>query len=389
MMIMNTRGFRDTKGQSLPIVILFMGLIIGAAAVTIDYGKVSALRNQAQSASSAAALAAAQTLATEINAQISSSNSATQGYVDISLTNPTTLAQKIYEKNIRTAIAHSNSLNTCTVTYYIGSLNTQDKVSSDLSSIQLTINSPIYVQVTSSGTTTMNFGNALGVGTAKITPKATAEDVIQFQISNGLVLPLLLPVSNPLSATGNWRNYWSDGAVYAAYRGDGSGYVPSWTSGIASSNVIAYHKSGKTSGTGCSKSGIFGDGGFGWYNNKKYSSLKAGEVIKGNAGSNEWRHALAFLNPGQTVVLPVAYPYTYDQNASSKQNCPNDSAKTVEIYGFVTATIDSVHDTHGEPGIGFSFTIDHRYSISSTVSSDNTTNLSLSYSARLVSNSGS
>ncbi|WP_171822738.1 pilus assembly protein TadG-related protein [Sulfobacillus thermosulfidooxidans] len=389
---------RDTKGQSLPIVILFMGLIIGAAAITIDYGKVSALRNQAQSASSAAALAAAQTLAAEINGEVSSSNSNTQGYVNVPLTNPTTVAQKIYQENIKSAIAHSNSLNTCTVTYYIGSLNPQDKVSSNPSSIQLGINSPIYVQVTSSGTTTMNFGSALGIGSANITPKATAAATIQFKISNGLVLPLLLPVSNPLSSTGNWQNYWRDGEVYAAYRGDGSGNVPSWTTGIASTNIIAYHKSWKSLGDGCSKSAIFGDGGFGWYNNNEYASLQVGEVIKGKAGSNEWQHALASINPGQTVVLPVAYPHSYDQNTESGNKCPNDSAKTVEIYGFVTATIDSVHDTHdsvnnmnntnGEPDVGFSFTIDHRYAVSSTLSSNNTTNLSLSYTAYLVPNNG-
>lgn len=370
--------FRDRAGQSLPLVMVFMGLILAMAAVTIDVGKVLSLRNQAQSASSAAALAAAENINAQINTQLNPVTTAS-GYVTVTLTNPTSLAQAIYANNIKTAIPHSSSLNTCQVTYFLGSL--KNPVTGDPASVSLTVNSPIYVQVRSSGTTTMTFGSAIGVGIANVAPLATAESGAQANVSTLKMLPLLLPLTNPLSNTNQaWRNYWADNQDYAVYRGSGSGKTPSWTGSYPPANVIAYHKS-PGDGT-CGGSGIFGSGGFGWFDKENESTLGVDQVIQGQPGTEDWKSGLQSLQTGQEVILPVAYPY-------GGSGC-KDTSKEVTVYGFVTATILSVHDQGGETGIGFSFHVDHRYAVNSTASPNNpSSSLAISYSAQLVPNSGS
>ncbi|WP_242823867.1 pilus assembly protein TadG-related protein [Sulfobacillus thermosulfidooxidans] len=405
---------KPTSGQALPIVILFMGLIIGAAAVTIDYGKVSALRNQAQSASSAAALAAAQVIANEINADLSSSNTS----VTINLANAENTAKAIYAENMNTAIAHSSSLNSCYVSISLTPEKSsgkdknqekkdknQDSGDDNQNSQQLTVylDSPIYVQVSSSGTTPLNWGSLLGIPTAQITPKAMAEA----SIGSSVLVPLLLP---------DWQNYWFKGSQYAVYRGSGdSSAKPSWTQteNISPCHIIAYHKqnqnNGDSSTSGCNNSVFYGNGEFGWIKTDNQSSkannnnLYVGDVVKFSTGTEQWKQELdpkktiRPLSPGQVVILPVAYPYS-DKEKQDNGNASSDKTdnkdKSAQIYGFITATINYINppaaagkdgsDNQSETDIGFSFTVDQ-------VDSSNSTSpfFTTLYSVHLVPNSSS
>ena len=367
------KGLGSESGQVLPITVLFMGVIIGAAAISIDVAKVSALRNQAQTATSAAALAAAQQMVSQINGEVV--QGASTG--SISTTGPTAAAQEIYKSNIATAIGHSSNLNNCQVSYYVGS-TLQPSASFTLSSLTV----PVYVRVTAEGNTPMNFGAALGISSALVKPEATAEVVPQSEISTNSMLPLLLPataghVANlPLSSTtiNTWSIYWQTGSEYAVYRGNGTSSPPSWTSVVSRNNIISYHKNGVGGG-----SGIFGDGSFGWISGLS-TTLATGSNVSVVPGAAGWRTRLANVAAGQLYVVPIANPVTFHGEKS-----------TSTILGYATITIDEVNNSvsnGGDSNLGFAFTLDSDTALpGDTISTSTPPSSPVNYSVQLVSNS--
>ena len=211
------KGLGSESGQVLPITVLFMGVIIGAAAISIDVAKVSALRNQAQTATSAAALAAAQTLANNVSGATV-------------LGDPTTAADTVYQDNIRSAIGNNGLNKKPTVTY---SLRTQNGTLISEGSLPTTITVPIYIHVRAAGTTPMNFGQALGISTAKVDPESTAVVGTQVGIGANSYAPFLLPDES-----------WQIGDTYNIIKGSGVGKntAPSGTTGF--SNLQNLYTSG-------------------------------------------------------------------------------------------------------------------------------------------------
>ncbi|OLZ08395.1 hypothetical protein BFX06_06105 [Sulfobacillus thermosulfidooxidans] len=329
-MIMNTRGLRDTKGQSLPIVILFMGLIIGAAAVTIDYGKVSALRNQAQTATSAAALAAAKALSSDL----SNGYNATNGTYTINPQNPTNVADQVYSQNIRSAIANSGLSNPPIVKYFLGGSST---AVATLPSQLVSTNFPIFITVSASGTTPMNFGSALGIPVAKVKPLSTAEVGFQAEVSTSGMVPLGLPagpiadlpIQNPDGPTG-WDSYLTVGSKFFVYGGNQSGNGPAEQPGV----------------TYIQLQNAYGSGLMGWLYSKKYlpSELSIPSLnLQPQTGSCSWAQMLnrsslpsdscsfgQYIQPGQIVYFPVVNP---NPKANNGQN------STLPVVGVVTAQI--------------------------------------------------
>lgn len=366
------KGLGSESGQVLPITVLFMGVIIGAAAISIDVAKVSALRNQAQTATSAAALAAAQQMVSQINGEVQGTSKGS-----ISTTEPTAAAQEIYKSNIATAIGHSSTLNNCQVSYYIGS-TPQPSGSFTLPSLAV----PVYVRVTAEGNTPMNFGAALGISSASVKPEATAEIVPQSEISTNSMLPLVLPATAgdvtklPLSSTtiNTWSTYWQTGSEYAVYRGNGTSSPPSWTSVVSRNNIISYHKNGVGGG-----SGIFGDGSFGWISGLS-TTLATGSNVSVVPGAAGWRTRLAHVAAGQLYVVPIANPVTI-----------NGENSTSTILGYATITIDVVNknvSNGGDLNLGFVFTLDSDTALpGDTISTTTLPKFPVNYSVQLVSNS--
>ncbi len=356
------KGLGSESGQVLPITVLFMGVIIGAAAISIDVAKVSALRNQAQTATSAAALAAAQQIASQINGEVQGISTR-----PISTTGPTAAAQEIYKSNIATAIGHSSTLNNCQVSYYIGST---PQSSGSLNLTSLTV--PVYVRVTAEGNTPMNFGAALGISSASVKPEATAEIVPQSEISTNSMLPLVLPATAgdvaklPLSSTtiNTWSTYWKPNQQYAAYRGNGNGLIPQWAESLGHNYIIPYHKS-----TG---SGILGDGLFGWF--PVSSTLSIGNNISGIPGAAHWKAVLKNVENNQVYIVPIGNPD------------PNEN-KEITVLGFATITIDAVYGRKSEPNVGFLFTLDGDTALPGNTILGSKTPTPVNYSVQLVSNS--
>ena len=371
------KGLGSESGQVLPITVLFMGVIIGAAAISIDVAKVSALRNQAQTATSAAALAAAQQIASQINDVVQANGTTSSSTVPIVTMGPTAAAQEIYKSNIATAIGHSSNLNNCQVSYYVGS-TLQPSASFTLSSLTV----PVYVRVTAEGSTPMNFGAALGISSASVKPEATAEVVPQSKISTSSMLPLLLPATAgsetnlPDNKVNTWSTYWTIGKKYAVYRANASGKVPSWIpNGINYPYLIPYLTGGGSGGTGSTK---FGNGVFGWISNLN-STLTIGEPVSVNPGTHGWSTELANVVARQLYVIPIANPMTIDgQNSTSN------------ILGYATITIDEVNNevsNGGESGLGFVFTLDSDTALPGDTLSASTPQNPVNYSVQLVSNS--
>ena len=353
------KGLGSESGQVLPITVLFMGVIIGAAAISIDVAKVSALRNQAQTATSAAALAAAQTLAGELQAG-SSANGATIS----SPGSPTQEADIIYHSNIETAIPNSGLSTAPTVEYYLGGGSPVTVLPSSINSNQL----PIYITVQANGSTPMNFAAALGVSSAKVKPLATAVVTTQTEASTTGMVPLAMPASAVLPSSspygvGGWDNYLIKGQYFDAYRGSSSGKTPSWVTG---GTPINFHN-------------IYGSGGMGWLAN--FSSLSQLDFedynAAGGTGSSYWNNLAAYgITPQATVYFPVGNPNPKDNNGSNS---------TIPIVGFVTAKIISVSGQTGT-NAGFEFQVQSQVALNDTNIVKNSSIFGANYLTQLVSN---
>ncbi len=307
----------NSSGQSLPLVVLFMGLIIGAAALTIDYAKVSALRNESQTATSAAALAAAKSLIPSGTVSGEITLSSTQ------LDRASFEANTVYQEDIAHTIHHTG-LGNVTLTYSVGKPSNPPETATQLS--QSSITAPIYIHASASGTTSMNFGAALGISAASVRPESTAVFYADTSaVNNSNFIPLGMP---------NTHTY-SPGQTFYAYRGDsGNGNSPPTTP-----TPIKFLK-------------IYGAGADGWLQLNQ-QILQVGTSLnqaKGTAGSKLW-HSLP-IKQGDIVIFPVIVDTT---NGKYKQL--HGANGTVPLYGFITAKIDAVNPKSEGSHAGFTFTV--------------------------------
>ncbi|POB09799.1 hypothetical protein CO251_12925 [Sulfobacillus sp. hq2] len=357
------QGWRNESGQVLPITVLFMGLIIGAAAISIDVAKVSALRNQAQTATSAAALAAAQTLARELQSGYNASaNSDSIQYPS----NPTAVADMIYQSNIKTAIPNNGLDSNPVVHYYLGTSKTPITVlPSTITASQL----PIYVTVQASGSTVLNFASALGISMANVKPLATAVVDPQAEANTAGMVPLAMPASanlplaNPYGSDG-WDSYLMVSKIYDAFRGSANGGVPSW---VTTGTPINFHQ-------------IYGAGGMGWiemFNSYQQLAFQ-NYIVAGSTGSSYWNDLSKYgIVDGATVYFPVANP-TPTSNKGENAVIP--------IVGFITAKILNVPNTQGT-NAGFEFKVISQLALNDTSNfSIGSSYLDANYVAQLVSN---
>ena len=314
----------NSSGQSLPLVVLFMGLIIGAAALTIDYAKVSALRNESQTATSAAALAAAKSLV---------SSGPVSGGIKLSLqqlngvNGALSEAKTVYQEDIAHTIHHTG-LGNLKLTYSVGKPSNPPETAAQLSqqSIANPITVPIYIHASASGATSMNFGAALGISAASVRPESTAVFYADTSaVNNSNFIPLGMP---------NTHTY-SPGQTFYAYRGDsGNGNSPPTTP-----TPIKFLK-------------IYGAGADGWLQLNQ-QILQVGTSLnqaKGTAGSKLW-HSLP-IKQGDIVIFPVIVDTT---NGKYKQL--HGANGTVPLYGFITAKIDAVNPKSEGSHAGFTFTV--------------------------------
>lgn len=326
-------GLLNSSGQSLPLAVLAMGLIIGVAALTIDYGKVLGLRNESQTATSAAVLAAAKSLdqsLTGSSGQISfSSSSGTIAVALPDLQTADTQANQVYQDNILPAISHSSNLNTVTLTYSESLTGSYQSAQQFLQSHSSGIQLPLYIRASASGSTTMNFGSALGIPSAQVKPVSTAvlEADTQAAVNSNFV-PLAMP---------NTTTY-TPGSQFYAYRGDnGKGHAPP-----SSPTPIKFLR-------------IYGPGSDGWLT-LSGSVLTVGSS-GGIPGSSEWNDLSGKgVNPSRIVIFPMADPQTSTIHGRNGQ---------VQISGFITAKIDSVDPNSEGSHAGFTFTV-----LSDTVEND-------------------
>ncbi len=303
----------NSSGQSLPLVVLFMGLIIGAAALTIDYAKVSALRNESQTATSAAALAAAKSLIPSGTVSGEITLSSTQ------LDRASFEANTVYQEDIAHTIHHTG-LGNVTLTYSVGKPSNPPETATQLS--QSSITAPIYIHASASGTTSMNFGAALGISAASVRPESTAVFYADTSaVNNSNFVPLGMP---------NKYTY-SPGTTFYAYRGDkGKG-----NSAPATPTPIKFL-------------GIYGPGSDGWLN-LTGNVLTVGESA-GVPGSSEWnaKNLTTFIFSSGIVIFPVVADQTSTINGANGQ---------VKLDGFITAKIDAVNPKSEGSHAGFTFTV--------------------------------
>ncbi len=323
------RGLKNSSGQSLPLVILFMGLIIGAAALTIDYGKVSALRNESQAATSAAALAATKSLEGSLQTgsatgsfTVKSNGSITfsslPATITLNLSNVYSQANTVYQDNIRHAISHTSSLGTLVLTY--SETPTGPTQSFNQSSSSATLTLPLYIHASASGSTSMNFASALGFAQAKVVPKSTAVfDADTSAVNNGNFIPLGMPNTYP----------YQPGTTYYAYRGD-NGNMSSSSSPIPIMFL-----------------GIYGSGSDGWLA-LGGPMLTVGSSA-GTPGSSEWNN---LFGEGVVASRIVMFPLVDAQTSTIHGNNGQ-----VQLDGFITAKIDVVDPNSNGSHSGFTFTV--------------------------------
>ncbi len=339
--------------------VIFMGAIIGAAALSVDVGRVYVLRNQSRAATSAAALAAGQAITQELNQEIASGN----GTQSISNLSPPAkqAATFVYEQNIAHALPNQGLSQAPTVTVRLITTSYLN----DLTSAQQTALQPylgmVLIEVSDTGTTPMYFGGAVGVPRAKVTPVSAVVVGMQTGVPKNALLPLAMPATGiyttnkgkKTNKTNKTKNTWEAnipiGTTFFAYRGqdqpgrheskdnnqndgqlnDSNGSrVPPLPPGTPSSAIdIEFHN-------------LFGSGNYGILQYRSGAYVDVGGSVSTRHGSSIWNQ-LSNPTPGETIYLPVG-------------NSTNNKSDRVSVLGFLTATVIA-----GKSGAnaGFSFTI--------------------------------
>ena len=317
----------NSSGQSLPLVVLFMGLIIGAAALTIDYAKVSALRNESQTATSAAALAAAKSLEEQL-----APSGTVSGGITLSSTQLSTAsseANAVYQEDIAHTIPHTR-LRNVTLTYSVGNPSAPPETAAQLS--QSSITAPIYIHASASGATSMNFGAALGISAASVRPESTA---VFYADTSAVNNNNFIPLGMPLDQLNTQPFSYTPGTQFTVERKSGKC--------SSSATTIEFGPHGF---------GSYGPGSFGWLN-LAGNVLTVGESVPtkspGKPGSSNWNF---LYKEGVTSSRIVIFPVVNNQTSTI-----HGANGTVPLCGFITAKIDAVNPNSKGSHAGFTFTV--------------------------------
>lgn len=342
---MPLRQFRTQQtGQSLPIVVLFLGVLFGAIALAVDVGKVYALRNQTSTATSAAALAAAQVISAGLNSQIAGGPSTSSLQLAQSVTTSSCssssssicskavqAADQVYTDNMRGSIPNNNLDTNPTVQIVV------EPTSSSQSPGEIVVS-----VTTAQGSTSMPFGAVIGVPTAFVQQTAEAAVGLQSSVTFNALLPLMMPDQpknkfDLYAAKPSPINSWL------------SQFIPNTTSLFlvrGSSNSPPQPPQGSPPGTiTVSFHNLYGSGNNGILENSTDPNATVGQtlMVGGVTGSERW---LPSVTVGQTVIMPVGYGY---HSGASEDSFP--------VLGFITAKVDFVTSTTTGSKAGFVVTI--------------------------------
>ncbi len=328
----------DRRGQALPITVLFSALIVGAAALTVDVGRVYVMRNQASAAVSAAVLAAAQTLTHELNLEVAANPTQPPSITTLDTADAIAAGDAVYQSNIKSALRGSNFDQNPTFTFQ--PVTTQYLSGYSPSSPQYQKWSPyqgmVVVQAVAQGTAPMDFAVMLGVPKSTVTAQSTAMVGLQNGVPTSALLPLAIPASgdDPSASlpipSNTWEQYIAPGQTYYLYRGNSSGkedcsFPPGTPTGAI---AVSYHN-------------LFGAGNDGALAlNSAGAYVDIGSSVQGQTGSAEW-NTLSSLPVGETVILPVG-------------DSVHNGSGSVQMVGFVTAKVLA---SNGEQGTNAGFVI--------------------------------
>lgn len=297
--------------------------------MAIDVAKLSALRNQAQTAVSAAALAAAQVATQELNAQIvqyhpTPITAAIYSNVDSANSPASQAAISVYHTNIMRAIPNQGLSSNPTISYTV------------------TSSGKLLIKVSAAGTTQLSFGRVLGVPLGHVAQSATAEVAGQVGASTQNMLALAFPSvgnsSPPHKSLGStqWQHNMPPGQSFYAYRGsNGSGTVKPPSGSPSGTEVVKFFN-------------VYGSGNDGHIqlpSNMLTTQSSVTEDASGT-GSSYWK-TLSSMKPGTVTTIPIGNSYHLNGRGS------------ISIIGFITVTIDSTsqRSTAGTHA-GFVFTVD-------------------------------
>lgn len=319
---------KSKSGQVLPVAVLFLGVLVGSAAMAIDVAKLSALRNQAQTAVSAAALAAAQVATQELNGQIvqyhpTPITAAIYSNVDSANSPASQAAISVYHTNIMRAIPNQGLSSNPTITYTV------------------TSSGKLLIKVSASGTTQLSFGRVLGVPLGHVVQSATAEVAAQVGASTQNMLALAFPSvgnsSPPETSLGStqWQHNMPPGQSFYAYRGDhGTGTVNPPSGSPSGTEVVKFLD-------------VYGSGNDGHIQlPSNMLTTQSSLADASGTGSSYWK-TLSSLKSGTVTTIPIGNSYHLNGGGS------------ISIVGFITVTIDSTsqRSTAGTHA-GFVFTVD-------------------------------
>lgn len=340
--------FRDRRGQALPLVVLFSGVLVGATALTVDVGRVYVVHNQARAAVSAAALAAAKVITQEVNAEIEANPSTPPSWSTIATGPAEASADAVYQANMKGALPNSGLGQNPTITFLpVTSATLQNYPPGSPQYQSLSADQGMMVvEVKAQGALSMHFGAVVGVPRASVSARAASMIGLQTGMPESALLPVALPASGDSGdalpvPTDKWIQYVNVGQSYFLYRGNASGNEPALPPGAPSGTIpVSFHD-------------LFGAGNDGIlvYTSGGYAVV--GQAIAAVTGSAEW-NTLGSLPANETVMLPVG---------DSVHNGTGD----VGIVGFVTATVVASNGRSGTSA-GFILTVKKVYA-ASTLSS--------------------
>ncbi|NMP24435.1 pilus assembly protein TadG-related protein [Sulfobacillus harzensis] len=334
---------KNRRGQALPLVALFSGVLVGATALTVDVGRVYVVHNQARAAVSAAALAAAKVITQEVNAAIAADPSTPPSWSSIATAPAQAAADAVYEANMKGSLPSSGLNQEPTVIFEPVSSITLQNYPPGTSQYNTwsAYQGMMVVQVAARGAVSMDFGVAVGVPRVTVSAHAASMVGLETGVPESLLLPLALPASGDSGdalpvPNDMWTSYVQPGQSYFLYRGNKSGHEPSLPPGAPSGTIPV------------SFLNLFGSGNDGIlaYTAGGYVQVGKTVAVHGKTGSAEW-NTLGSLPANETVMLPVG---------DSVHNGNGD----VAIVGFVTATVVGSNGSNGT-NAGFVLTIKQVY----------------------------
>lgn len=340
--------FRNRRGQALPLVVLFSGVLVGATAMTVDVGRVYVVHNQARAAVSAAALAAAKVITQELNASIAANPSTPPSWSVIATAPAASAADAVYQANMKGALPNSGLGRNPTITFEPVTSTTLQNYppgSSQYKSLSA-YQGMMVVKVAAKGAVSMDLGAAVGVPRSRVTAHAASMIGLETGMPESALLPLALPASgdsgNPLPVPNDkWLQNVSVGQSYFLYRGSSTGATPPLPPGTPEGTIPVEFQN------------LYGSGNDGILAYTAGGYAYVGNTIGQRTGSSEW-NTLGSLTPGKTVMLPVGNSVHHGNGA-------------VAFLGFITATVVASNGRSGTSA-GFVVTIKKTYAASTLAS---------------------